>query len=287
MHSNNNTLDKRLSPQAAKLITTLYGRHRPVFTLTEASEIVGSVEAARQIVFKLVQRGILTRLKPGLFQLVPFELGSEREYLGNPYVIARELAQFHRKKARARIKENYYLSHGSAMEIHQMTTQPLFIVYVTTPRLMRPAKILGTEFRFVRCKPSDLFGITDKWVEKTEKVQVSDLEKTIIDGLRQPKYCGGLSEVAKGLWIKRDEIEPKKLVAYALKLKIGTVIRRLGYLVELFEINASKEIDLLRKQLTASYQLLDPELKPSGKFLARWRLRLNVPKEELLAIGKT
>ncbi len=31
-------------------------------------------------------------LKPGLFILVPFELGREREYLGNPYVIARELA---------------------------------------------------------------------------------------------------------------------------------------------------------------------------------------------------
>ena len=54
--------------------------------------------------------------------------------------------------------------------------------------------------------------------------------------------------------------------------------------MELFEINVPKEFDLLKKRLTASYQLLDPELKPQGKYLAKWRLRLNVPEEEILAL---
>jgi len=39
----------------------------------------------------MVNRGVVTRLKAGLFILVPFELGREREYLGNPFVVAREL----------------------------------------------------------------------------------------------------------------------------------------------------------------------------------------------------
>lgn len=64
------------------------------------------------------------RLKPGLFILVPFELGREREYLGNPYVAARELAG----------TPEYYVSHASAMDLHQMVTQPQLAIFVTSPR---------------------------------------------------------------------------------------------------------------------------------------------------------
>lgn len=39
----------------------------------------------------LLNRGVAARLRPGLFQLVAFELGREKECLGNPYVAAREL----------------------------------------------------------------------------------------------------------------------------------------------------------------------------------------------------
>jgi predicted transcriptional regulator of viral defense system len=33
--------------------------------------------------------------------------------------------------------------------------------------------------------------------------------------------------------------------------------------------------------LTATYHLLDPVLPAEGKFLSRWRLRLNVSPEEI------
>ena len=33
--------------------------------------------------------------------------------------------------------------------------------------------MLGTEFRFVRCKPEDMFGIVELWPTKTERVRVN------------------------------------------------------------------------------------------------------------------
>ena len=122
---------------------------------------------------------------------------------------------------------------------------------------------------------------------KYDKISVSDLERTILDGLKQPNYCGGLKEVAKGFWMRRTDVDPKKIVDYALKLDIGAVIRRLGFLMELYEIAAPTDIERLHKKLTATYQLLDPDLSPEGKFLARWRLRLNITKEELLLARRT
>src|SRR4029077_1416636 len=93
---------------------------------------------------------------------------------------------------------DYYLSHASAMDIHGMLTQPQLVVYTTSPRPLRGRTILGTKFRFVRCKRRHLFGVAQHWVDKTEQVPVSDLERTVIDGLKQPGNCGGFSEGATG-----------------------------------------------------------------------------------------
>ncbi|HTF44232.1 MAG TPA: hypothetical protein VK641_10055, partial [Terriglobales bacterium] len=80
------------------------------------------------------------------------------------------------------------------------------------------------------------FGITKHWVTKEQSVEVSDLERTIIDGLRQPEYCGGITEVAKGLWMRRTDLRLQKLMEYSARFGSGAVTRRLGYLLELFEI---------------------------------------------------
>jgi predicted transcriptional regulator of viral defense system len=152
---------------------------------------------------------------------------------------------------------------------------------------VRPRTVLGTEFRFVRVKRSHLFGITDHWATKSERIRVSDLERTVIDGLRQPEYCGGFTEVAKGFWMRREDVDPGRLVDYAVRLDVGAVIRRLGYLLETFEIGAPQEIDRLRERLTETYSLLDPLLPAEGKMTARWRLRVNVDPDEIEAMVRT
>jgi predicted transcriptional regulator of viral defense system len=51
--------------------------------------------------------------------------------------------------------------------------------------------------------------------------------------------------------------------------------------MEICEVHAPEEIERLRQRLTATYHLLDPVLPAEGKFLSRWRLRLNVSPEEI------
>ena len=139
---------KTLGSQAANLVIELHERGKPLFSHADVVEIAGlKAKSARNFVASLVQRGVVTRLKPGLFILVPFELGREREYLGSPYVVARELVG----------SADYYISHASAMDIHQMVTQPQLKVYTTTTRAIRPRFVLGTEFCFARYKPCLLY----------------------------------------------------------------------------------------------------------------------------------
>ena len=273
-----NNKQKTLGPQAAHLVITLYEQNKPIFRLKEVQKILRLDEvSSRNFVRKLVNRGVVTRLKPGLFILVPYELGKEAEYMGNPFVVAREIMG----------GKNYFLSHATAMEIHGGVTQPQLVVYVTTLKPRRSITAQGIEFRFIHNQKRYFFGIRDYWVTKQDKVRVSDLERTIIDGLKQPEYCGGLTEVAKGLWMRHQDVNINRLISYAIKIGVGVVFRRLGFLLELYKIGTSEDWEILSSHLTETYVRLDPLLPSEGKFLRKWRLQLNVSPEELLSVVRT
>lgn len=274
MHFKNNKL-KTLGPKAAHLVTTLYELNKPIFRLKEVQKILKlNTVSSSSFVRKLVDRGIATRLKPGCFILVPLELGNEYEYMGNPFVVAREIVD----------GKDYYLSHATAMEMHEMVTQPQLVVYITTLKPRRPINVLGTEFRFIHGQKKFFFGLDEHWVTKQEKVRISNLERTVVDGFRQPEYCGGLTEIAKGVWMRQEDIKISRLTEYAVNMGVGAVIRRLGYILELYEIGTPESWEFLRQYLTETYVRLDPLLPAEGKFLRKWRLQLNVSPEELLSV---
>ena len=93
-----------------------------------------------------------------------------------------------------------------------MVTQPQFTMYVSST-LRTPRSVHGHEYRFVTVKPTDLFGLTQVWITKQQSVMVSDKERTILDALRQPQYAGGIPEVAKALWMSRDDFKIPQLLS--------------------------------------------------------------------------
>jgi predicted transcriptional regulator of viral defense system len=262
----------------ASLLSALYDRAQTTFTLADAVEITGLRPAlASSLLHKAGQRGLVSHVKRGVFVLVPPEFGSATEYSGNPYLIARRLAD----------EAPSFISHASAMEIHRMVTQPQFAIFTSSTKRIPNRTLAGTEFRFVLIKPNHFFGTTKHWVTKQESVDISDLERTVIDGLRQPEYCGGITEVAKGLWMRREDMASARLIDYSLRLGVGAVTRRLGYLLELYGIAPEAELAKLRGTLTSTYLPLDPILPREGSHVARWRLQVNISPEELERVRTT
>jgi len=78
-----------------------------------------------------------------------------------------------------------------------------------------------------------------------------------------------------------------RLLQYARRIGVGAVVRRLGFLLETYEIATAPVLDPLRNGLTSTYVRLDPVLPAEGKRLRRWRLQLNVDPEELRAVVRT
>jgi len=269
---------KTLGSRSSTLWVELNERGHTTFSLRDVEQITGlRGSSARTLIHKAERRGLITRLRPGLYTLVPFELGRATEYVGDPYVIAREMCE----------GRSYFLSHATAMELHRMVTQPQFTIYVSSTLRTPPRSVHGHEYRFLTLKPADFFGLTQVWVTKQQSVTVSDKERTLLDALRQPQYAGGIPEVAKALWISRDGVKIPRLLDYAQHFSSGALRRRLGFLLELYQMASAAQLEPLRSKLTSTYDRLDPTLPKSGSFHSRWRLQLNVGIDELQAIPHT
>jgi predicted transcriptional regulator of viral defense system len=269
---------KTLGSRSSTLWVELNERGHTTFSLRDVEEITGLCgSSARTLIHKAERRGLITRLRSGLYTLVPFELGRATEYVGDPYVIAREMCE----------GRSYFLSHATAMELHRMVTQPQFTIYVSSTLRTPPRSVHGHEYRFLTLKPADFFGLTQVWVTKQQSVTVSDKERTLLDALRQPQYAGGIPEVAKALWISRDGVKIQRLLDYAQHFSSGALRRRLGFLLELYQMASAAQLEPLHSKLTSTYDRLDPTLPKSGSFHSRWRLQLNVGIDELQAIPHT
>lgn len=119
------------------------------------------------------------------------------------------------------------------------------------------------------------------------KVIVSDLEKTILDGLAHSDLCAGISQIATGLWLRQADFDWDKLADYARRLGRHAVAQRLGYLLEFYELGTPELIESLQSLVGSAYTRLDPLLSADGPYLARWRLRLNLDEETLQTIVRT
>jgi predicted transcriptional regulator of viral defense system len=132
-----------------------------------------------------------------------------------------------------------------------------------------------------------MWGNAPVWVSPGEQVQVSNLERTILDGLARPELCSGVSEVVTGLLIRKDDLDWEKLAEYTSRLGNQAVAKRLGYLLEFYALGTHQTLARVQELVGPSYALLDPILPASGRYTARWRLQLNIDLEILKGIAST
>lgn len=266
--------EKTLGPVSANLILSLYELNKTIFTIEDVININDAKKGtAKKLLHDLVKRKIITRIKPSKYIIIPQELGKSGNYIGNWYVIAREIVK----------SSDYYISYISAMDIHNMTTHPVIKVYVTTSKQeYKKKRIVGnTTFEFIYTQPKFIWGIENNWVTRSEQVRVSNPERTIIDCLYQPKYCGGILEIGKGLWIQKKEINYEKLIDYSLRFQKNVVIKRLGYILEILNLVDESSLDRLKDVINNKYYILDPSLNTETTYKNTWKIIANIGQEEV------
>lgn len=171
------------------------------------------------------------------------------------------------------------ISHYSAFHIHELTEQIPLIVYAMTPtgtaypRMHNTTLFTyqGVRYRFVQVKKEHFFGTENIWVGEA-KIPITDLERTLLDGLVKPQYCGGIREVIHSYTVRKFDI--KKILDYALRLD-AAVAKRLGWVLEKTG-HTGAYLKVLEEVPRKGYVKLDPSGKEAGIYNKRWRIVENL-----------
>lgn len=265
--------NKYISTQSNELLSYFNGQNKACFDYSEAfNALPDSKESTlRELLSDMTKRGLLMRLKDGVYYIIPYEANAET-FMPDWHLIAEYLVN----------DTEHYIGYYSALQIHNLITQPSLKEQIVVSKQLRPSeiKIKNVPFQFIYHNEKHFFGAKKIWIDSFNKVLCSDLEKTFIDCLFKPDYAGGIVEVARAIYISKDKIKFETLLDYAKKFDSQAVIKRLGFLLETLNIN-NKIVDELRKIKTVSYVVLDTELPKTGKRISRWSIQQNLETETI------
>ena len=132
----------------------------------------------------------------------------------------------------------------------------------------------GTAYQFVQVKPERFFGIEEVWVGES-RVKMTDPERTLLDGLKAPQYCGDFGEVLHAFEVRGSKLDIEKITQYALKLDAATK-KRVGWVLERQGIPRAR-LEPLQKAPIKGVRVLDPTGPRRGPCNAEWSIQVNLP----------
>ncbi len=261
---------------ALRLIRSLASEGDRIFTVARARELSASAGLSdsylRQALHHLTKSGWLLRLRKGLYALSP----------ETPGVISA-----HEFEIAMALVPHGAISHWSAMHHHGMTEQTprkVFLLAATDKPVPqsrskerhegRGIQVGDAIYQFIRVKPDRFFGTEKVWVGEA-RVTITDPERTLLDGLTMPQYCGDFAEVLHAFRVRGDRLDLERIVEYAPRLDAATA-KRLGWVLEHQGVGPDR-LESLVKVPIKGYRTLDPTGPRKGPCNNHWMIQENLP----------
>ena len=180
------------------------------------------------------------------------------------------------------------ISQWSTLNDHGLTEQiPRHVFVLTTTDVSVPRKrtsesadgrggyvVNGTVYRFVQVRPERFFGVERIWMGDA-RVSITDLERTLLDGLGMPQHCGGFGEVIHAFGEAMDQLNVGRIVEYAQRFGLA-VAKRAGWVLELQGCEDPR-LNKLAALPIKGHRKLDPTGPRKGTYNNRWMLQENLP----------
>ena len=260
-----------------ELVRNLAGAGYRLFSMDQAREQASNVGISagylRQALHHLARSGWLVRLRNGLYAISSTVPGVTP---AQEFEIAMALTQ------------PAAISHWSALHHHGLTDQAPRKVFVLTTTEATVPRARGRKaekskagypvgdviYQFIQVKPGRFFGTEKVWIGEA-RVTITDPERTLLDGLSMPQYCGDFAEVLHAFETRGPNINLQRIIEYALKLDAATV-KRLGWVLEHQGVDFSK-LEPLAALPIKGYRKLDPTGPCKGPCHTRWMIQENLP----------
>ena len=167
------------------------------------------------------------------------------------------------------------ISHGTALNYYDPSFQEPSTIFATTPiKTAVPRSLRGGKYYFIRVSESSYFGIATITIGSSH-IQITDIERTLLDGLKSPNYYGGFQAVLQAFKRNHPRIHLQRIIQYAIKLS-PSIAKRLGWLLEYQLGIEERELEELLRVPMKGYAALDPSGLFKGRYNRKWRIIENM-----------
>lgn len=259
---------KGISDRESRALSRLARQNKEIVTIDELAEAQEtSYETAKSSASRLAKNGWLTRLKPGLYLIVPLAAGETPQYTAHEFYVAKHLA------------DPMYVGFWSALGYHGFTEQVPRSVYLATTKRLADRTVHDVRYHRITLADEKFFGY-EQYGVAGHRVPISTPEKTLVDCADQLRHCGGIRELAKGVRSGVEAYDPETVLSHARRIGNGAAIKRLVYLMDYYDVPVPNR-EAVEERFTKGTSPLDPTRSEEGTYSATYRLRLNVSEEDL------
>ncbi|MEZ4884651.1 MAG: hypothetical protein R3E32_08000 [Chitinophagales bacterium] len=252
----------KLSVEEQLLLKGLDDHELDIFSFEELHQLeLIEVIFLQSALEKLVRNGWLKRIEKGKYC---------RHNFYNELAIANLLV------------EDGAIAYWSALNFHGLTEQFPHTVFVQTTHQKKNKEVFGVQYQFVKIKEKKRVGVIVDWYNEYP-IQVTDIEKTIVDCFDLPEYSGGFAELLRAF--DEASLDGDKLIAYCRAIDSVSAIKRMGYLAEVLQKDGLEAFrEYAESVVNSSPTPFDPFGIKKGSVQKKWKLVMNIEEKDILAI---
>jgi predicted transcriptional regulator of viral defense system len=183
------------------------------FTWNELAAKVGNNKTAESIAYTYVKKGFLQKVKRGLYVAVDLSTG---ESVADKFRIA------------GKITPSSYVSHHGAFEYYGCANQVSYHVEVSSDTAFAPFEYSGITYEYIRSRIGG--GVTIR----PDGVRVTDVERTVLDGIHDFGKVMGLEELLRCLALL-PMVDEDRLLKHLGEYGKQVMYQKTGYILEHFK----------------------------------------------------
>ena len=227
----------------------------PVFTIEEVKKFTDNEKTAYTQLNRLMKRDLVKKVRKNIYSVVNPTTG---QLVATRYQIA------------CAITDTAYISHHSAFEYYGLANQVFYEVYVSSESKFNHFEYDHVTYKYVASRMKE--GVVE--AKNTTGVKNTNLERTVIDSIRDFNKIGGFEELLNCLE-GIHYLDEEKLKRYLDTYNTQGLYQRVGYLLDHYrkEMQLSKEfIEYCKDKIGKSRRYLVNEAKEASSYNSEWKL---------------
>ena len=227
----------------------------PTFSTDDAVQLTGNLKTAQSLLRRLVRRGLVRKVRSQLY--APVDAGTN-QVIASRFQIA------------TGIDRRCYVSHHSAFEYYGLANQVFYDVYVSSVTRFSSFEFEGWTYRRVPSKSED--GVVTP--RDSLGVRVTDLERTVVDNIKDFERIGGLDELVACL-DALPYLESQRLLHYLSGYGSQVLYQKAGYFLERYRDTLrlpDRFFDECLRRMGKSTRYLLSERGQDNVYDRRWQL---------------